>query len=447
MDELEISKIFGAGCAALLAFVGFGQLGSAVVSVDQLKEAAYVVEVAEAETDEDEVVERMPIGQLMAMADVADGPKVFKKCSACHKVEEGSANGVGPMLYGVVGREIGGVDGYSYSSVLAGMDGVWDFAALDGFLEAPKTWAKGTKMGFAGLSKEADRASVIAWLNEQSASPLPMPAVEEDTETEAAEVEEQDAEVEVAEVSAPENDTEVEPAAEDVKAAEVEAEKTEEVAVSEETAESEQKEEVAASEPEKEAVAESATEEKATEEVAEAEKPKAAEAEVTEEKVAEAKTEEVDEAKTEEVEESKEVEVAAAKVEEEKKPAKAAASTAAAAAAGSGLMALADMDKGAKVFRKCKACHKVEAGKNGVGPNLYGVVGRDIGSVDGFKYSEALSGKGGKWDVEALDGFLLNPKKWAPGTKMAFRGLRKDVDRASVIAWLNEQSDNPLPLE
>jgi cytochrome c len=70
----------------------------------------------------------------------------------------------------------------------------------------------------------------------------------------------------------------------------------------------------------------------------------------------------------------------------------------------------------------------------------------DIAAIDGFKYSDALKGKDGKWDVEALNAFLEKPKEWAPGTKMAFAGLRKEEDRASIIAWLNEQSDAPLDL-
>ncbi len=178
MDELEVSKIFGAGCAALLAFVGFGQLGAAVVGVDQLDEPAYVIEIAEDDGHgggEAEVAEAMPIGEVMAMAEMDLGPKVFKKCSACHKITDGNAHGVGPDLYGIVGRKIAGVDGFSYSDALMAKEGPWDFAALDGFLEAPKTWAKGTKMSFKGLSKPEDRASVIAWLNEQSDEPLPLP--------------------------------------------------------------------------------------------------------------------------------------------------------------------------------------------------------------------------------------------------------------------------------
>jgi len=117
------------------------------------------------------------------------------------------------------------------------------------------------------------------------------------------------------------------------------------------------------------------------------------------------------------------------------------------AVASASFMIGADAAAGAKVFRKCKACHRVEAdGGNGVGPNLHGVVGRVIASHDGFNYSDALKGKDGAWTYEQLNAFLTKPKDWAPGTKMAFPGLRKDADRANVIAYLNEQSDEPLPL-
>ena len=99
---------------------------------------------------------------------IADGEKVFKKCAACHKVGEGAKNGTGPQLNAVVGRAIGGVEGYKYSKTLAAMgeEGkVWDEAALDGFLEKPKSYAKGTKMSFAGLKKESDRKALIAYLS------------------------------------------------------------------------------------------------------------------------------------------------------------------------------------------------------------------------------------------------------------------------------------------
>lgn len=99
-------------------------------------------------------------------------------------------------------------------------------------------------------------------------------------------------------------------------------------------------------------------------------------------------------------------------------------------------LASADPAKGQKVFSKCKACHKLEPGVNATGPTLYGVVGRPIGSVEGFRYSKALAEHGGNWTPENLDAFLTKPKDFAPGTKMTFAGLKKPEDRANVIAYL-----------
>ena len=100
------------------------------------------------------------------------------------------------------------------------------------------------------------------------------------------------------------------------------------------------------------------------------------------------------------------------------------------------LLASADIEKGAKVFKKCSACHKLDEGANGTGPYLYGIIDRQIAAVDGFGYSGVLSGMDDAWSVENLDGFLAKPKDWAPGTTMGFAGLKKPVDRANVIAYL-----------
>lgn len=104
------------------------------------------------------------------------------------------------------------------------------------------------------------------------------------------------------------------------------------------------------------------------------------------------------------------------------------------------ILAAADAGKGEKVFAKCKACHKLEAGANGVGPNLHGIVGRAVGSAEGFGYSGALVAVADVWDPEHLNGFLENPKGYAPGTAMSFSGLKKVEDRANLIAYL--QSTN-----
>lgn len=101
------------------------------------------------------------------------------------------------------------------------------------------------------------------------------------------------------------------------------------------------------------------------------------------------------------------------------------------------LMASADLGKGAKVFGKCKACHKVEDGANATGPHLYGIVGRAVDSVAGYSYSGKLVAAADTWSAENLDGFLANPKGFAPGTKMSFSGLKKPADRANLIAYLD----------
>jgi cytochrome c len=99
--------------------------------------------------------------------------------------------------------------------------------------------------------------------------------------------------------------------------------------------------------------------------------------------------------------------------------------------------AAADAGAGERLFRQCQACHKVDDGANGTGPHLYSVVGRDVASVDGYNYSDAMGEKDGDWSPEALNGFLTNPKKYTPGTKMTYKGLSDIEDRANLIAWLD----------
>jgi cytochrome c len=121
-----------------------------------------------------------------------------------------------------------------------------------------------------------------------------------------------------------------------------------------------------------------------------------------------------------------------------------------AAAGGEGvgpLLAHADLDAGAKDARKCAACHSFEEGGAAkIGPPLWNVVGRDIASVQGFAYSSALQGKDGAWDYQTLDAFLTQPRQWAPGTKMAFAGIKKPEERADVILYLRSLATAPAPL-
>ncbi|MEA2879554.1 MAG: cytochrome c [Hyphomicrobiales bacterium] len=111
------------------------------------------------------------------------------------------------------------------------------------------------------------------------------------------------------------------------------------------------------------------------------------------------------------------------------------------------LLASADISKGENSAKKCAACHTFGKGEpNRVGPNLYGVVGRERGSHAGFNYSAAMKGKPGKWTIEDLNAFLSNPRGFVPGTSMSFAGLPRGSERADVIAYLNSKSDSPAAL-
>jgi cytochrome c len=111
------------------------------------------------------------------------------------------------------------------------------------------------------------------------------------------------------------------------------------------------------------------------------------------------------------------------------------------------LLASADPKKGEAAVKKCASCHNfTKGGPNGIGPNLYGVVGRAKGSHAGFNYSDAVKAKGGDWTFEDIDHFITNPKKFIPGTKMTYAGDAKGTDRANILAYLNQNSDNPQPL-
>lgn len=108
-------------------------------------------------------------------------------------------------------------------------------------------------------------------------------------------------------------------------------------------------------------------------------------------------------------------------------------------------LAEASPDAGERLYRQCQSCHTIDnGGPNRAGPNLFGIVGHAVATRDGFRYSSALTELGGDWTVERLDAFLENPREFALGTRMSFRGLADPADRAAVIAYLNSQSDAPL---
>lgn len=369
MNADRLNMIAGSVIGALLLFLLLGFFSSQIygtfaVGHHEPPAQAFAVEV---ETPTEENTAGTDYATLVAEADSVAGGKIFKKCGACHKIDDG-ANGVGPHLHGVVGRQIASVGDFSYSPALSGKSGeVWDLQHLTHFLENPKGYAPGTKMGFAGLKKPEDRVNLIAWLNEHSDAPIDL---SEGLEPAAAEGD--------AEPAATEEPAAEEPASDD---------KTEAPAETEVAAAPADAEEPAAEEP-------------AADDKAEA---------------------------------PAETEVAAAP------------------ASGGGeyaeLIAAADVDKGKKAFKKCRACHKLEAGKNGVGPSLHDIVGRDVASIDGFSYSPAMAEHGGQWTVSELMHFLEKPKAYIKGTKMSFAGVKKPQQRMDIIVYLNSESDNPVPLE
>src|SRR5579871_629229 len=111
------------------------------------------------------------------------------------------------------------------------------------------------------------------------------------------------------------------------------------------------------------------------------------------------------------------------------------------------LLASATVDRGQTAAKACAACHNFQkGGPNGIGPNLYGIVGRARATAPGFNYSDAMKAKGGEWTIADLNKFLTSPKEFVPGTKMTFAGLPRGSQRADVIAYLNSLSDNPKPL-
>jgi len=330
------------------------------------------------------------IATRLASADPEAGQGTARQCAACHNFQKGEGNKIGPTLWNVVDREVATVEGFNYTDAMtefAKTEGTWTYEHLDTYLENPKGLVPGTAMNFSGIKKPDARADVIAYLHTLSDNPAPLP---EAGAAPAAETEQPAAEGESQQSEEAQPASEQETASAETQPAQKQPAQEQQAAPAQEQAAPAQEQQQAA-----------------------AEQP----------------------AQQQESQDS------------------------APAASGGGeedpelisMIAAADPAAGEKLTSQCKACHTFDqGGPNRIGPNLWGVVGRQVASHEGFKYTDAMQQYGqeigGTWTYSHLSTYLENPRGQVPGTKMIFQGIKKKEDRAALLAYLRTLADSPAPL-
>ena len=176
MDSFEINKIIAAILVTVLLVLGIGKISDVIYFVEKPDVAGYKVEVeVGTKLSQASAESQIDIKSLLALGSADDGEKVFKKCAACHSITANGKNNIGPKLWNVMFRPVGSVTDYKYSKALSSYGKEWSWEEMNGFLLKPAKWIKGNKMGFAGLKKEEDRASVMLYLNKNSDNPKPLP--------------------------------------------------------------------------------------------------------------------------------------------------------------------------------------------------------------------------------------------------------------------------------
>ena len=175
MNGFEINKIVAAILVTVLVVFGINKFTDILFHVNKPNQSAYKVELVTASNTGASSEQNVSIAQLLAMGNIEHGEKVFKKCSACHMIASDGKNLIGPNLWGVIGRNAAAISDYKYSKAMIAYGKKWTFEEMNGYLIKPQAYIKGTKMAFAGLRKEKDRASVILYLNQNSDNPLPLP--------------------------------------------------------------------------------------------------------------------------------------------------------------------------------------------------------------------------------------------------------------------------------
>ena len=172
MNKIIVSIVF-----AVILIIGINKIADSIYYVEKPEKSAYQVAsvtTVASTTSTETSSETGNIMALFASTSAAEGAKVFKKCAACHSIAEGGKNKIGPALWGVLGRQAGSLPDYKYSKAMAAYGKKWSFEEMNGFLIKPKDWIKGTKMSYAGLKNEKERAAVILYMNENTNSPLPL---------------------------------------------------------------------------------------------------------------------------------------------------------------------------------------------------------------------------------------------------------------------------------
>ncbi len=179
MSGAEINKLILAGLTGLLVVLLISNVVNELTHREPLERNAFAVIVSDEPEPESPAAGAPalePVTPLLASADPAAGQKASKRCATCHTFDDGGANKIGPNLWGIVGKIKGAVGGFAYSDAIREQGGAWSYDDLNSFLANPKGYLKGTKMNFAGVKNVQDRADIIAYMRQQSASPAPLPA-------------------------------------------------------------------------------------------------------------------------------------------------------------------------------------------------------------------------------------------------------------------------------
>lgn len=192
MDSFELNKLLGGLLGAVFIVFSVSLLSDAIFASPAPERPGFLIEAPDAEAGAGgpAAPQEEPIAVRLASADIGAGETAFRKCQACHTVDEGGANRVGPNLWDIVNRPIASHEGFSYSGAMRefsqGGTELWDYEHLDHFLVSPRGLVRGTAMSFAGVRNPAERADLIAYMRSLSSDPAPLPeAPAEDTAAEA----------------------------------------------------------------------------------------------------------------------------------------------------------------------------------------------------------------------------------------------------------------------